>query len=404
MNPTSAASVGSVASDAPTEPLSEVIDATRSWFQRFIIPMRDDDLDTLALWTIHTWLTPETYTSPRLLIDSPMPGSGKTTTLEHLGKLCLRPVQMASVTSPAIISRMLNIEVRTILIDEVDRTLDPKKPGIGDLIAILNSGYKVGGVRPVLVPLKGGGWDPQEHSTFSPVALAGNTPHLPDDTRSRCIVVRLMPDNQNRAEHSDWEWIEDDALALAERIKNATEAVRDQVKQARPELPPGCHSRHRERWNPLAKIASVAGGYWADKIQDLITRDLALAAEAAENGESSKSPGIQLAHDLFEIFGDAPRFESSNDLVRLLIRLNPESWSMASPMGKDLTPKRLGSILNRSFGIYSQRIGANTRGWHSNQFRQIWQNQGLVPSPGTVVSDPTNPTKATQTTDDGTLL
>lgn len=404
MNVASVASVASVGSVATTEPLSQVIDATRSWFQRFIIPMRDDDLDTLALWTIHTWLTPETYTSPRLLIDSPMPGSGKTTLLEHLGKLCLRPVQMASVNSPALISRMLDIEVRTILIDEVDRTLDPKKPGIGDLIAILNSGYKVGGVRPVLVPLKGGGWDPQEHSTFSPVALAGNTPHLPDDTRSRCIVVRLMPDNQNRADYSDWEWIESEAQELADRIKAATEAVRDQVKQARPELPAGCNNRHRERWNPLAKIANVAGGYWAAKIQELIERDLALAAEAAENGESNKSPGIQLAHDLFEIFGDSLRFESSNDLVRLLIRLNPEAWSIASPVGKDLTPKRLGSILNRSFGIYSQRIGANTRGWHSNQFRQIWQNQGLVPSPGAVVLDPTKATEPTEATSGEMLL
>jgi hypothetical protein len=357
--------------------------------------MRDDDLDILALWTIHTWLTAETWSSPRLLIDSPMPGSGKTTLLEHLGKLSLRPVQMASVSSPAMIARMLAVETRTILIDEVDRTLDPRSQGTGDLIAILNSGYKFGGKRPVLVPVKGGGWEPQEHSTYSPVALAGNTPHLPDDTRSRCIVIRLMPDNQNRAEHSDWEWIEAEATTLATRIGVAADLVREQVKTARPDLPDGCNSRHRERWNPLAKIASVAGGYWADKIASLIAADLALAAEAAENGETSKSPGIQLAHDLFEILGDRPRFESSTEIVRLLIRMNPDSWSFASPVGKDLTPKRLGSILNRSFGIYSQRIDANTRGWHTNQFRQIWSNQGLDASPGL---DPTDTTQATDTT------
>ena len=395
MNDASVVSVVSVASDAKSESLGQVIDATRSWFQRFVITMRDDDLDILALWTMHTWLTPETYTSPRLLIDSPMPGSGKTTLLEHLDKLCLRPVQMASVSSPALIARMLDIETRTILIDEVDRTLDPKNKGTGDLIAILNSGYKVGGTRPVLAPVKGGAWEPQEHSTYSPVALAGNTPHLPDDTRSRCIVIRLMPDNQNRAEHSDWEWIEAEAQGLATRIKQAADAVREQVKTARPDLPDGCNNRHRERWNPLAKIASVAGGYWAEKIPNLIGADLALAAEAAENGETTKSPGIQLAHDLFEILGDVARFESSTEIVRQLIRMNPESWSFTSPVGKDLTPKRLGSILNRSFGIYSQRIDANTRGWHTNQFRQIWSNQGLDASPGI---DPTNATEATEAT------
>src|SRR3546814_15954853 len=83
--------------------------------------------------------------------------------------------------------------MRTILIDEVDRSLDPKKPGVEDLIAILNSGYKRGATRPVLVPSKGGEWDVSEMSTFSPVAMAGNAPHPPDDTRSRCIRVLLLP-------------------------------------------------------------------------------------------------------------------------------------------------------------------------------------------------------------------
>lgn len=393
--------VGSVGSDAETEPLSQVIDATRSWFQRFVITMQDDDLDILALWTIHTWLAKETYTSPRLLIDSPVPGSGKTTLLEHLNKLCHRPAQMAAVSSPALLVRLLRVEIRTLLIDEVDRTLDPKKPGVGDLIAILNSGYKVGGTRPVLTPVKGGGWESDEMSTYSPVALAGNTPLLPDDTRSRCIVVRLMPDHQNRAQHSDWEWIEQEAADLSSRIGAATDAVREEVQQARPVLPAGCNNRNRERWNPLAKIAEVAGGEWIAKINHLIQSDLALAAEVAENGETTKSPGLQLAHDLFEILAQNPRFEASNEIVRRLIRMNPEYWSVISPVGKDLTPQRLGSILNRSFGIYSQRIDANTRGWHTNQLRPIWQRLGLeVPTvPG--ASEPTEPTEPTA---DGILL
>src|SRR5690606_35977466 len=124
----------------------------------------------------------------RLVLDSPVPGSGKTTVLEHMHRLCVRPVQAASISSPALLARLLEKGVRTILIDEADRSLDPKKEGVAELIAILNSGYKVGGTRPVLVPTKEG-WDAVEMSTFSPVARAGNSPNLPDDTQSRSIRV-----------------------------------------------------------------------------------------------------------------------------------------------------------------------------------------------------------------------
>jgi hypothetical protein len=44
------------------------------------------------------------------------------------------------------------------LLDEVDRSLRPDEPGVADLIGILNSGYRRGATRPVLVPTKGGGW------------------------------------------------------------------------------------------------------------------------------------------------------------------------------------------------------------------------------------------------------
>ena len=54
-----------------------------------------------------------------------------------------------------MITRVLENGPRTLLIDEADRSLNQDKPGIDDLIAVLNSGYKKGATRPVLVPIKG---------------------------------------------------------------------------------------------------------------------------------------------------------------------------------------------------------------------------------------------------------
>jgi hypothetical protein len=60
------------------------------------------------------------------------------------------------IVPSTLMTRMLDAEQRTILIDEADRSLDPKKEGVGELLAVLNSGYKRGGTRPVLVQVKGG--------------------------------------------------------------------------------------------------------------------------------------------------------------------------------------------------------------------------------------------------------
>ena len=201
------------------------------WLATYICTVTDADLDLLTLWAAHTHLVAETYTTPRLQIDSPIPESGKTTCLEHLQRLSMRSVQMASLASPALLTRMLDAEQRTILIDEADRSLNPEKEGIAELLAVINSGYKRGATRPVLVPGKGGKWEVREMPTFAAVALAGNSPNLPEDTRSRIIrVLLLLPDLNGTVAESDWELIEADAAALHDALAAWADQVRDQVR------------------------------------------------------------------------------------------------------------------------------------------------------------------------------
>jgi len=213
------------------------LDAVRDHLGTYISTMRDSDLDLLALWSAHTHLVMETYTTPRLMIDSPVPGSGKTTVLEHLERLCHHPVQMASLSSPALLTRMLDAGMRTILIDEADRSLSPDLPATAELLAILNSGYKRGGTRPVLVPTKDG-WNVSEMPTYSPVALAGNNPRLPEDTLSRTLRVILLPDLSGQVQESDWELLDADARALGQGLAAWAESVRDAVRTNRPPFRP----------------------------------------------------------------------------------------------------------------------------------------------------------------------
>lgn len=374
----------------PNESVADVLRDLRAQFGRYICVMDDLDLDLLTLWTFHTHLAFETYSTPRLQIDSTMPGSGKTTVLEHLSRYCLNPIQAASLSSPALLTRMLNNGLRTILIDEVDRSLDPKKDGVGELIAVLNSGYKRGATRPVLVPGKGGDWEVAEMSTFSPVAMAGNAPALPDDTKSRCIRVLLMPDLHGTVETSDWEEIEEDAQALAERIGVAADGVRDFVKAVRPELPAGCIGRIKERWNPLKRVAAAASPEWEAIADKLIIRDIAEVEMDREDGMTNLPPAVILLQDIFKVWPNDRLFIASTILVEELVEHNPHMWGPMSSYGKVLTVQRFGRMLVQAFKIHSTRQGDSKRGYFRHQFDVPFRRMNLTPLAGTDVIDGTD--------------
>jgi hypothetical protein len=229
--------------------------------------------------------------------------------------------------------------------------------------------------------------------TFAPVAIAGNSPHLPDDTRSRCIVIRLLPDIDGLTEESDWEYLDPEAEALAKRLEASAEAHRDQIRLARPALPAGCRNRLKERWNPLKRVGFVAGGHWSEAVDLFILQDLESAREQAEHSDSLESPPRQISKDLFAIYEQEPGFIATTALVRRLVANNPESWSASSFYGKELTPQRLGRILNSSFGISSQRVGDSSRGYHSQQFQTIWKSLGISANKPTEATEPTKPTE-----------
>lgn len=368
---------------------SELLDDVENWFGRFIAVPDDRDLSLLTLWTISTHLALETYTTARLLIDSTMPGSGKTTVLDHLSRLCFKPVQAASLSSPALLVRMLEHGIRTVLIDEVDRSLSPNKPGVEDLIGIINSGYRRGATRPVLVPVKGGGWQVQEMPTFAPVAMAGNSPRLPDDTRSRSIRVLLMPDLYGSIEDSDWEFLEEDAATLSARITEFADSVRDHLTGVPVTLPDGCTGRAKEKWRPLKRVAVAAGGHWPDIADELITRNLAEDRDEREAGLLSLPPGMVLLTDLCTIWPEGEAFVPSEDLIAKLVLHNPEYWGERSGYGKVLTPHRMAKMVAQASKVTTVRPGGRgKRGYSRAVLAPIWKRLGI----GLIQSGASGPT------------
>jgi hypothetical protein len=346
-----------------------ILDEVRAWWERFVRPMDTDDLDVLTLWTAHTHLALECYSSPRLVLDSPVPSSGKTTVLDHLARLCRGSVLMASLSSPAMLARLIDKRGEgacTLLIDEADRNLDPRRDGVGEVFAILNSGYRRGASRPVLVPGPSGGWNLCEMPTFAPVALAGNSPRLPDDTRSRAIRVLLVPDLDGLVEESDWEVMEVDARALNTALARWADGVRADVAGSRPRLPPGIVGRDRERWLPLVRVAA----------DHLVRRDVENARLDREEDVVSTPPAVRILRDLARVWPQGARFVETRALVAAVIRADADAWGPGSSFGRELTAQRLGRLLAQGHRVRASRQG-DSRGYQLVDLQRAWRHYGI---------------------------
>ncbi len=370
--PTSVTTLTSVSSVTSVTPLDEA----RAWFARFIYPLSPLDLDLLALWSAHTHYLPHIGTTPRLLVESPMPASGKTTVIEHLARLTFEAVQMGSLSSPAMLSRLLASGDHTLLIDEIDRNLRPEREGVAELLAVLNSGYKRGASRPVTVPDGGNGWKVEELPTYAPVAMAGIDPHLPDDTLSRTLRVTILPDVNGEADDSDWEEIEPEAEAVAESLADWA-AVTPLPK---PPLPEGVRGRSKERWRPLWRVAAAAGGAWPDKCRDLIEREAHALQHDSDLGLTGRPPAVALLADVVAEWPlDLPHWKTPA-MVAALSSRHPERWGATSTFPRGLTVQRVGRYLSRSFHLRTHMNPEGARvGYRRSEVFEAASRLGIIP-------------------------
>lgn len=355
-----------------------VLDRVRHHLGKYLLPASDADLDLIALWAVHTHLARESYTTPRLLITSPMPGSGKTTVLDHLERLVPHATPMASVSSSALIPRIIASVDTVLLIDEAEKALSPNKPGIEDVLGVLNSGYRIGGSRPVLTPSKEDGWKAESMPTFAPAAMAGNAPNLPEDTMQRAISVTMFPAQEGDVEESDWEMIDADVRDLGLAIAEWADTIRDELRITRPPVPKGCIGRIKERWLPLKRVAVFAGGDWADRVDQMIIHDLDEIARDRDEGLSSMPIHIHLIRDVHRIFErEQSEFLPTSHIVSELISEHYDRWGSGSQFGKDLTLQRFGRMLVKNFSIRSGKDSQDVRGYHKALFRNVWRAIGL---------------------------
>jgi len=138
-------------------------------------------------------------------------------------------------------------------------------------------------------------------------------------------------------------------------------------------MPPGCTSRFHEKWQPLARVAQVAGPKWLEVMMRCAAEDVAEVAADRDAGLAAERPAILLLRHIVELWPHDATFWATTTLVDTLVAEHPEVWGEESGYGKALTPQRMGKMLVSSYRIRSTKEDIadknSTRGYRRDQFR-----------------------------------
>jgi hypothetical protein len=315
--------------------------------------------------------------SPRLVLSSPEPGSGKTRVLELLNLLVPHPM-FALNASPATIFRKLHKEPITLLFDEVDAiwSKQGKDDNNQELRGLLNAGYKRGAKIPRCVGQK---HEVVDFEVFAPVALAG-IGELPDTILTRAVIIKMRRRSPSESVEPFRErlhgWIgEELQLELAKWGELVGKAAGD----AWPQLPEGIVDRAAEIWEPLIAIADAAGDAWPAAAREAC---VSLCASALDRRASL---GVRLLADLRLIFGDELALHTQTIRARLC---NGEAFGLeadapwADLYGKEITERKLASML-RQFSVKSTKVkvdGVSLQGYRRDSLWDAWRRYVPLPS------------------------
>jgi hypothetical protein len=365
---------------APSKPWSESDDDTASHsginpldlmhhlLARYV-NLPPHQFDAVSLWIVHTFIYQRFTVTPRLTLTSPVRGCGKTTLLDIIEALCVRPLKTDSITA-ASIYHAVDREHPTLLIDEGDNL------GLvtnGALRAVLNSGHRKGGNVTRFCAGQA-----RSFSTFAPAAVAA-IGALPLPLMHRSIVICMV-------RHDGWSELQrldkDDPdtkadLNIAYRMVFAW--ARGAELNSDPPMPAQLRNRQADNWRPLIAIADAFGPRWAARARQ--------AAIAFAGEHQDEDAAVVLLRDIRDIF-DRYSFHrlSSKAIVDHLNGADDAMWSewrgihghqqprklSQGELAKLLEPFRIRPRTIRAFS--SAHANPIKKGYYRHQFEAAWRS------------------------------
>ena len=352
--------------EKPGGDLATLLNDICAFINKYMI-LLPTQVDTIALWVLHTWTFNVCYTTPYLSISSPEKGSGKTLFFDLLELIVREPFRVDGTSSAALFHTIEN-DRPTVLLDEVDTTFKGDKETAQAIRQVLNAGSRR---RGVIARMSGQGSNMKvkKYSVFSPKAFAGiGKKTLPDTVLDRSIPidVKRKTDNEKTEMFSERK-IYDETTPLKERIKEwATynEVAVGLAIDANPEVPETLSYRARDGWEPLVAIAELASNSWGSRARH--------AATTLMKAEDDGSQGVALLRDIHRVFKEQgnPEKITSRDLATALTSIEESPWGAF-----DFDARKIAYRL-KPYGIEpgTHRFNPkNLKGYRRQQFIDAWR-------------------------------
>jgi putative DNA primase/helicase len=292
-----------------------------------------------------------------------------------------RPLSVAN-SSAAFLFRAIQAWSVTLLIDEADMFARQND----ELKGLINAGHTRASAFVGRVVKVGDSFEPQTSSVWGAKVMAGIQleKHYPSSTNSRGVIFNLRrkrPDESaERLRHANQAEIK----VLASMLARFAQDYKEQVADAKPDLPAPLSDRDQDNWEALFAIAECAGPEWVEYAR---TAALALSRKHNETADD----GTKLLTDIRAVFDRkwVSRI-SSSDLLSALIHDDPETPWATHNFGKPLTATQLNQLL-APYGIHSKtvRFGAATpKGFELSQFQDAFARYLPRVNSETVVEQP----------------
>jgi hypothetical protein len=311
-----------VKDEADTKALASLLEELRGFLKRYIVFPNEDAVIACTLWAAHTHAFGAFDFTPYLHIHSPTKECGKTNLFICLKYLCANP-WLAIQPTEAVLFRKIDMHCPTLLLDETDTVFDGKdNPATEGIRAVLNSGF----ARGVVVPrCDGQNHALREFMVFCPKAFAG-IGNIPETIASRSIKIPMERRRRDqKIEKLRERGVVQNAAPIASALAKwfSDPVVIEELRKARPEMPPGLSDRSEDICESLFAIADMAGGMWPALARRALVR---LRAKGPTDDEDTR---IMLLAAIREIIS---RWEypaiSSKGLLEELIEREGEPWGL----------------------------------------------------------------------------
>lgn len=333
------------------------------------IYQKEDYMFVDVMYVVMTYTYQHFEFCPILYITSPVPGCGKTTSLDWFKKYCKQPRLSGNISASSLF-RTVDEEKPTMLIDELDTINDEMRREIGNL---LNNGYqKEGGGVMRVENTDNGGREPKSFDVYGPkIVSCIGAGSFSDATASRSIHKRMgrRPKDRGRPFRISRIDSADVCRKLFRWAKDNKEMIEKRCCMDLP-IPEKLTDREADMWEGLFILSKFAGQVWEERMYNAA---IALTGSCKDDTVSMQELILQHCQN-YILFKKKERI-TSEDFANYINRQS--DWKEYP--SQNLTPHKLASLL-RDFGVFPKVIhfpekgGKKYRGYEASSFEDAFQS------------------------------